>query len=190
VEIENVSPEGLDVTGWISNPGTADAKQGKVSCPRCGRLVHAIGLSQHKMASKRCRAAARTADVRRPPQRANGKATVIRGVAASAQKAVKPAVDSRTSLDRARALVAQSHLHRGEPPAESRGRVVTGPAPSSPPKLAKRARDAQAAARLGITVDQLLARRRSEAAENMRLHEEATRLGISVKELRKRRGLA
>lgn len=61
--------------------------------------------------------------------------------------------------------------------------ALADPRPSV--KVSKKGRDRLAAAAAGITVDELLARRRHEAARNLRLAEEAKRLGVSVKRLRR-----
>lgn len=67
---------------------------------------------------------------------------------------------------------------------QERGRANPSPIARSA-KPPKRVRDMQKAARHGLTVEQLLAIRRAEAVENLRLHEIATTRGITVKHLRR-----
>lgn len=75
----------------------------------------------------------------------------------------------------------------GAPPATQR--TVVPPAQSRQAGMTKaeqkRVRDAAEATNLGISIDELLKRRRSEAARQFALHEEAERRGITVKELRR-----
>lgn len=85
---------------------------------------------------------------------------------------------ARRGITPAALLLAREQAPSAKPPAATK--------PTKPVKPTKRERDKAEARRLGISVEELLRRRRAEVAANQALHDQAVQLGITVKELRRR----